>query len=69
MQAQHPTQTGVHPVIAASMRWFAPQAEAESRARVFDSMANNPCLSDDEREVHRQRAYEIRRASAMEVPA
>ena len=67
MQAQHPTQAGVHPVIAASMRWFTPQAEA--RARVYDSMANNPCLSDDERDAHRQRAYEIRRASAMEVPA
>ena len=69
MQAHTPTPTGPHPVIAASMRWFTPQAEAESRARVFDSMANNPCLSDDERDDHRQRAYEIRRASAMEVPA
>lgn len=69
-QQAHTTKpTGVNPVIAASMRWFAPQAEAEARARVYDSMANNPCLSDDERDAHRQRAYEIRRASAMEVPA
>lgn len=69
MQAQHPTQTGVHPAIAASMRWFAPQPDAEARARVFDSMANNPCMCDEVREVYRQRAHDIRRASAMEVPA
>ena len=64
MQAQHPSPAGVHPVIAASMRWFAPQAEAESRARVFDSMANNPCMCDEVREVYRQRAFEVRVAAA-----
>lgn len=68
-QAQHPTQTGVHPVIAASMRWFAPKAEAESRARVYDSLANNPCMCDEVREVYRQRAHDIRRAADEGVPA
>ena len=69
MQAHTTTPTGPHPVIAASMRWFTPQAEAEaeSRARVFDSMANNPCMGDDVREAHRQRAFEIRRAAAEGV--
>lgn len=68
-QAHTTTPTGVNPVIAASMRWFAPQAEAESRARVFDSMANNPCMCDEVREVYRQRAHDIRRAADEGVPA
>lgn len=43
---------------------ITPQAEAESRARVFDSMANNPCMCDEVREVYRQRAFEVRVAAA-----
>ena len=61
MQAHTPTPTGPHPVTPQA------EAEAESRARVFDSMANNPCMGDDVREAHRQRAFEIRRAAAEGV--
>ena len=40
------------------------EAEAESRARVYDSLANNPCMCDEVREVYRQRAFEVRVAAA-----
>ena len=29
----------LHPAIAASMRWFAPQPDAEARARVYIRVA------------------------------
>ena len=68
MQAINPTPTGPHPVIAASMRWFTPQAEAEaeSRARVFDSMANSPGTPEDMAHIYLQNAQDIRRAAAVE---
>ena len=64
MQAHTTTPTGPHPVIAASMRWFTPQAEAEaeSRARVYDQLAHG--ASEEMQEIYRQKAHAIRVAAA-----
>ena len=47
----------------------APTPSAEDRARVYDAMANNPCVCDSMAEVYRQKAYDIRRAAAAEAAA
>lgn len=66
MQAINPTPTGPHPVIAASMRWFAPkpqqQAVQEVRARVYDQLAHG--ASEEMQEIYRQKAHAIRVAAA-----